>query len=86
MIEAIKTKKKDLEAGKARNLKEARENAINNIKEFAKMEIKKTLSFEKDIKKFYKRIKEASENDISSIVDEANTLTTQQKNKRQRLH
>jgi len=86
MKEAIETKKKEIEAGKARNLKEARENAINSIKEFAKMEITKTPSFEKDIKKFYKRIRKASEDDISSIVDEANKVTTEQKNKRQRLH
>ncbi|CAJ0851750.1 817_t:CDS:10 [Entrophospora sp. SA101] len=72
--EAIETRKKEIEAGKAKNLKEARENAINSIKKFAEMEIKKTPSFEKDVKKFYKRINNASENDISSIVDEANKL------------
>jgi len=50
------------------------------------MEIKKIPAFEKEVKKFYKRINGASENDISSITDEANMLITQQKNKRQRLH
>src|SRR5436190_201586 len=52
----------------------------------AKKEIKAIPSFEKEIKKFYKRINSASENDISSIIDEANVFITQQKNKRQRLH
>jgi hypothetical protein len=86
MREAIETRKKELEAKKFRSIKEARENAIKSIKEFAKMEIKKIPVFEKEIKKFYKRINGASENDISSITDEANMLITQQKNKRQRLH
>jgi len=86
MKEAIETRKKEIEAGKAKNLEEARENAIKGIKEFAKKEIKAVPSFEKEIKKFYKRINSASENEISSIIDEANVFITQQKNKRQRLH
>ena len=77
---------KDLEAGKARNLKEARENGIKSIKDFAEKEIRYSSSFAKEIEKFYKRIKKSSENDISSIVDEANKLTTQRKQKRQKLH
>ena len=77
---------KEIEAGKAKNLEEARENAIKSIKEFAKKEIKATPSFEREIKKFYKRINISSENDISSIIDEANKVIAEQKNKRQRLH
>ena len=86
VIEAIEIRKKEIEAGKARNIKEARENAIKSIKEFAKKEIEKVPSFEKEVKKFYRRINQASTDDLSSISDEANTLITQQKNKRQKLH
>ena len=52
MQEAIETRKKELEIGKARNLQEAKDNAIKSIEEFAKKEIEKTPSFGKEIKKF----------------------------------
>lgn len=86
MVKTIEQKKKDLEAGKANNLKEARENAIESIKKFAKKEIHYSPSFARDIKEFVKKIKKSSENDIPTIVDEANRLITQQKQKRQKLH
>ena len=86
MQEAIEVRKKEMEAGKAKNIKETRENAIKNVKKFAEKEIKAMPSFEKEIKKFYKRINVSSENDISSIIDEANKIIAEQKNKRQKLH
>jgi hypothetical protein len=86
MIEEIETKKKEIEERKFRSVEEARENAIKSIKEFADKEIRKTPSFEKEIKKFYKKINSNSIDNISSIVNEANELITQYKNKRQRLH
>ena len=86
MRETIETRKKELEAGKAKNLEEARENAIKSIKKFAEKETKATPSFEREIKKFYKRINTSSENNISSIIDEANKVIAEQKNKRQKLH
>ena len=86
MIEAIETRKKEIEEKKFKNIKEARDKAINSIKEFAKKEIEKVPAFEKEVKKFYQRINQASADNISSITDEVNTLITQQKNKRQKLH
>lgn len=76
MIEAIEMRKKELEEKKFRSIQEAKENAIKSIKEFAKKEIKATPSFEKEVKKFHKRINSASESDnIPSIVDEANQVS-----------
>ncbi|RHZ35671.1 AAA family ATPase [endosymbiont GvMRE of Glomus versiforme] len=86
MIEAIETRKKEIDEGKARNLQEARENAINSIKKFAEKEIQAIPSFEKTIKKFCKRINNTSESGITSIIDEANEVIAEQKNKRQKLH
>lgn len=67
-------------------IKELRKKATTNIENFAEKEVKFNPLVEKDLKKFSKRIKQASNEDIFVIEQEAISFITEQKHRRQGLH
>lgn len=89
MQEAIETRKKEVEEKKFRSIKEAKEQAINDIQDYAKKELgnlKEISSIKKVLENFSKRINRLQSNDISSIVSEANAFIDQAKIKKKKLH
>ena len=84
----IKEIKKEIEQKATMNqgIEELRKKATTNIENFAEKEVKFNPLLEKDLKKFYKRIKQASDEDISVTEQEAISFITEQKHKRQGLH
>ena len=69
-----------------KSIEELRKEAIANIENFAEKELRLAPSLEKDLKNFYKRIKQSSNNDISIIEQEAVDFIIQEKIKIQGLH
>jgi hypothetical protein len=69
-----------------KSIEELRKEAIANIENFAEKEIKFNPLLEKDLKKFYKRIKQSSSKDVSIIEQEAIDFVIQEKIKIQGLH
>ncbi|CAI2188449.1 1676_t:CDS:2 [Funneliformis geosporum] len=69
-----------------KSIEELRKEAITNIENFAEKELRLAPSLEKDLKKFYKRIKQATNNDISIIEQESVDFIIQEKIKIQGLH
>ncbi|CAI2172079.1 12605_t:CDS:2 [Funneliformis geosporum] len=69
-----------------KSIEELRKEVINNIENFAQREIKFNSLLEKDLKKFCKRIKQAPNEDIFVIEQEAISFITEQKHRRQGLH
>jgi len=69
-----------------KSIEELRKEVITNIENFAQRETKFNPLLEKDLKKFYKRIRQASNEDIFIIEQEAISFITEQKQKRQGLH
>ncbi|CAI2188240.1 17275_t:CDS:10 [Funneliformis geosporum] len=68
-----------------KSIEELRKEVINNIENFAQREIKFNSLLEKDLKKFCKRIKQAPNEDIFVIEQEAISFITEQKHRRQVL-
>jgi hypothetical protein len=86
MKEMKNTIKEQTIKNQGKSIEELRKEVITNIENFAEKEIKFNPLLEKDLKKLYKRIKQASNDDISIIEQEAISFITEQKHKRQGLH
>ncbi|CAG8800838.1 23627_t:CDS:2 [Gigaspora margarita] len=86
MIEAIETKKKEMEEKKFRSVEEAKKSAIEELKDSCTDEEKIQPTIKEIIEKYSRKINNSEVNNISTLLKKANELIVEERVKRQGLH
>ncbi|CAG8615713.1 5009_t:CDS:2, partial [Diversispora eburnea] len=86
MIEAIETKKKDIEEKKFRSIQEAKDSAVKELEDSCNEKEKTQPAIKKIIEKYSRKINNSNGNDISTLLREAGELIVEERVKKQGLH
>jgi hypothetical protein len=86
MIEAIETRKKEIEKKKFRSIQEAKESAIKELEDSCNEKEKIQPAIKKVIEKYSRKINNSNVNDISALLEEAGKLIVEERIKKQGLH